>query len=231
MIGIIGALEAETADLVSSMEISDRQLVSGIEFFSGTIGGNKVVLAKSGVGKVFAALTAEIMILKYNVDYLINTGIAGAIGDGFEIGDVILADYVLQHDIDTTALGDPPGFLSGINIVRIKCDDRLNRQIEESMRDLRIVYRKGIIASGDRFVSSDEEKSRLKNLFSANACEMEGGAIGQTAYINKVPFTVLRVISDGGDFNAKLDYTKFFQQAAASSAGIIRHFLSSSEKD
>ena len=165
------------------------------------------------------------MILGFSPDVIINTGVAGTLTDELSIGDVAIADKVVQHDIDTTALGDEPGLISGLNIVYIPTDDNITGILSESVKELGLNCKTGTIATGDCFINDNEKKKSIIDKFSAIACEMEGGAIAQTCYINNVPFSILRAISDGGDENSHLDYSAFLKKAAETSIEVIKKFI------
>lgn len=223
--GIIGAMEVEIQTLRAAMTVDETRTVSGMTFYLGTLDGVSVVLAQSGVGKVFAAVAAEIMVTVFGADALVNTGVGGGIAEGLEIGEVVAATHLVQHDMDTTPIGDPPGLLSGINIVNLPCDEELRSRLENAMDALAIPHREGVIASGDQFISSTAQKERIRHLFGASVCEMEGAAIGQVAYINQIPCAVLRAVSDNGDDSARVDFPTFARASAEKSAQVIRKFL------
>ena len=222
LIGIIGAMQVETEGLVAEMTEKKVETVSGVKFTSGKLCGRDVVVATCGVGKVFAAICAEAMILKFGVTALLNTGVAGGLLPELEIGDVALADKVVQHDMNTTALGDPQGLLSGINIVEISTSNKLLKPLCEATAELEYNGAVGTIASGDLFVAKQSTKDYITKTFDAIACEMEGAAIGHVAYVNEVPFAVLRVISDGGD---GMEFTEFVKIAAERSVKLTKKFL------
>ena len=222
IIGIIGAMKVETEGLIAEMTDIQSETVSGVTFTTGTLCGKRVVVATSGVGKVFAALAAEAMILRFGVTALLNTGVAGGLLPELEVGDVVLADHVVQHDMNTTALGDARGLLSGINVVKIAADERLLKALCEATAELDYNGVVGTVASGDLFVTKQKTKDSLATEFDAVACEMEGAAIGHVAFVNSVPFAVLRAISDGGD---GMEFTKFVTLAAETSVAITKKFL------
>lgn len=222
IIGIIGAMQVEIEGLKTAMTDISEEVVSGVTFTKGKLEGRDVVCAVSGVGKVFAAIAAEAMILRYGVCALLNTGVAGGLLEELEVGDVALADKVVQHDMNTTALGDARGLLSGINIVEIPVDTALLKALCEATADLGYDGAVGTIASGDLFVEKKSTKDSIVANFGAIACEMEGAAIGHVAYVNNVPFAVLRVISDGGD---GMEFSKFVTIAAERSVALTRAFL------
>ena len=216
-IGIIGAMQPEVEAIIATLEGRESETVSGITFYTGTIGGKSVSVAKCGIGKVFAALCAEIMILKYNPDLLVNTGVGGAIGGDLRCGDVVIADRLCQHDMDTSAIGDPKGLVSGINMIYFDADLRAREILMEQGSALGLAVKSGTVATGDKFIASSEDKHRIASDFSASVCEMEGCAIAQTAFVNGTPFAVVRAISDSADGEATMDYPTFLGIAAANS--------------
>lgn len=216
-IGIIGAMQPEVEAIIATLEGRESETVSVITFYTGTIGGKRVAVAKCGIGKVFAALCAEIMILKYNPDLIVNTGVGGAIGGDLRCGDVVIADRLCQHDMDTSAIGDPKGLVSGINMIYFDADLRAREILLEQGSALGLAVKSGTVATGDKFIASSEDKHRIASDFSASVCEMEGCAIAQTAFVNGTPFAVVRAISDSADGEATMDYPTFLGIAAANS--------------
>ena len=225
MIGIIGAMGIEIRALADLLENKKTENISGIEYMSGKIFGKDVVLAVCGIGKVFAAICAQTMILKYNPDVIINTGVAGTLTDKLSIGDIAIADNVVQHDMDTSPLGDPVGLLSGINIVKIPTDSDTVTKIKICVNEIGINSQIGTIASGDQFLASVDVKKRIVDNFSAIAGEMEGGSIGHVCYVNKKPFCVLRAISDCADGSGAENYMEFLGQAAENATMIMARFI------
>ncbi len=219
-IGIIGALESEVQGIIESLENKKFETVSGITFYTGEIFEKRVAVARCGVGKVFAAICAEAMIIKYSPSLIVNTGVGGALAHGLQSADMVIADKLCQHDMDTSFLGDPLGLISGINVIYFETDKRAVKILQESCENLYLRCFVGTVASGDKFVASIEQKKEIVRNFSAIACEMEGAAIAQTAYVNKVPFVVIRAISDSADGNASMDYNTFMPIAAKSSAAL-----------
>ncbi len=226
MIGIIGAMGIEVKTLADLLENKKSETVSGVEYLSGTIFGRDVVLAVCGIGKVFAAICAQTMILKYNPEIIINTGVAGTLSNELSIGDIAISDFVVQHDMDTSPLGDPVGLLSGINIVKIPADDATCKKIEAAVKKTGTNYKIGTIASGDQFLASNDVKSRIVSNFGAIAGEMEGGSIGHVCYVNKVPFCVLRAISDCADGSGAENYMEFLETAAENAVSVMKNFIS-----
>lgn len=216
-VGIIGAMEPEVEALIASIDTPSTKTVSGITFYTGKIGEKTVAIAKCGIGKVFAAVCAQTMIMKYAPTLLINTGVGGALASGISTGDIVIASDLCQHDMDTSAIGDPKGLVSGINVIYFEADKRAGELLLESAKALGLNARLGRIASGDKFIASKEDKDRIIADFGADACEMEGCAIAQVAFINKTPFAVVRAISDSADGEATMDYPTFLPIAAANS--------------
>ena len=226
MIGIIGAMDIEVESIKSLLTSKTTHTVSGINFVSGKFNEKDVVVAKCGVGKVFASLCAEAMILKFNPEMIINVGVAGCLDKNLKIGDIVIADSVVQHDMDTSPLGDPVGMLSDINIIKIPADYSIYSLLGKCVSDLGLTHTTGTIASGDQFVASSEKKQFIIDTFGAKSCEMEGGAIGHVAYVNNIPFGVLRAMSDGADDGANMDFPTFAKMAAENSTKVISKFLS-----
>lgn len=225
MIGIIGAMGVEINALANLLENKHSETISGVEYLSGTIYKKDVVLAVCGIGKVFAAICAQTMILKYNPDVIINTGVAGTLTDELSIGDIAIADSVVQHDMDTSPLGDPVGLLSGINIVKIPTDEKIYKKIESCVKSTSTNYKLGTIASGDQFLASSEVKNKIVKNFGAIAGEMEGGSIGHVCYVNQKPFCVLRAISDCADGTGAENYMEFLDKAAENAVDVMKSFI------
>jgi len=222
-IGIIGAMQMEVDALQAAMTNPVHETVSGITFVSGTIHGHEVVAAVCGIGKVFAALCAQTMILKYNPDAIINIGVAGSVSKGLKVLDIAVADQVCQHDMDTSPLGDPVGLISGINQIYFPADTALVQILSASAEKLGIHCIRGTVASGDQFIHTQEKKDWIRDTFGAVAAEMEGGSIGHVCTVNRVPFAVLRAISDGD--GGTMDYNEFAPKAAMQSIDVIMEAL------
>ena len=227
-IGIIGAMEVEVAEIKELMNNVVEEIISGVTYYQGTIYNKDVIVAKSGVGKVHAAVCAQTMILKYSPDVIINTGVAGSLNSNLNIGDLVISDNVIQHDFNTSALGDPLGLISGINLVRIPSTPHIAEKIKnaaETIEDTNVFV--GDIASGDQFICSPTHKNFIINNFGALCAEMEGAAIGHVCYLNNVDFCIVRAISDKADGSAHMDFPTFVQIAAKKSTILINNFLKS----
>ncbi len=219
-IGIIGALEDEVREIISRLYNKTTEKVGSIEFNLGELFGKRIVIARCGVGKVFAAICAEAMIIKYSPSLIVNSGVGGALDKSLRPCDIVFADKLVQHDMDTSPLGDPVGLISGVNRVWFETDRRAREVLIEAASELGVNYLVGAIATGDKFISSKEDKDRITSLFGASACEMEGGAIAHTAFVNGTPFMVVRAISDSADGDACMDYPTFLPIATKISTAL-----------
>ena len=224
-IGLIGAMAAEIEALLAAMEEKTQEQIGSFVFYLGKISGVDCVLVQCGIGKVAAAVCTQTLLLKFCPDAVVNLGVAGGIGKEVRIGDLVLSEAVVEHDMNTTALGDPPGYLSGLDLVYIKSDPRLLSVFAETAELLGIRVHRGVIATGDLFVSSAKQAQKLAERFSAKACEMEGGSVGHACRLMNVPFLVLRSISDNADDLAKVDYPQFVTESAKRYGALIRSAL------
>mgnify|MGYP000882723632 FL=1 len=225
--GIIGAMDIEVSELIESMENIKKETISSITYYEGTLQGKNVVVAKCGVGKVHAAVCAQTMILKYKPSIIINTGVAGSLNSELDIGDLVISDSVVQHDFDTSGIGDPVGLISGVNLINIPCSGSLVQQIEKSAKTIEgtnVIV--GTIASGDQFICSQDKRNYIVKHFNALCAEMEGASIGHVCYLNNVDFCIVRAISDKADGSAHMDFPAFVQIAAKKSIRLINTFLS-----
>ncbi len=225
-IGIIGALDEEVSALISLLEDHIEERVGSIRFHLGRLSEKSVAIAKCGVGKVFAAICTEAMIIKYSPRLIINTGVGGALASGLNSADVVIGSALCQHDMDTSPLGDPVGLVSGINKIYFESDEQAVSIASSLCKKGGYNFLVGRIASGDRFVASIEEKNRITSIFSAYACEMEGAAIAHTAFVNDTPFIVIRTISDSADGEASMSYLELLPIAAERGAAITLGLVS-----
>lgn len=225
LIGIIGAMKVEIDEVKARIENPVTETFSGIEFVSGTIDGAQVVAAKCGVGKVFAGICTQTMILKYAPDIIVNIGVGGSLSKGLNIGDIAVASHLCQHDMDTSAVGDPIGLVSGVNMVYFPCNEEISECFEKCAASLGLHTETGIIASGDVFVSTEDKKHFITENFHALACEMEGAAIAQVCYVNKTRFGVIRAISDNGDESCGRDYADALERASCAAVKLLFEFL------
>ena len=224
-VGVIGAMKPETDALKAALTDPVTETISGVDFVSGRVGNVKLIVAQCGIGKVFAALCAQTMILRYQPDFILNIGVGGSLSEQLNIADVGIARAVVQHDMDTSGLGDPPGMVSGINIIEFPSDETLVEGLAAAAKALGVHTQTGVIASGDLFVRDSETKRRIVDRFSAIVCEMEGGAIAHVCYVNHMPFCVLRAVSDNGDEHAERAYANALQMASDVALNVTMAYL------
>ena len=226
-IGIIGAMEVEVAILKEKME--DVRIIkkASMDFYEGILAGKKVVVVRSGIGKVNAGICAQILADVFSVDAIINTGIAGSLNKNINIGDIVLSTDVVQHDMDATGFGYRKGQIPQMPVFFFNADDNFRRLAAEVCKEVNpdIQVFEGRIASGDQFVCDQDVKNRIVSEFSAYATEMEGAAIGQAAYLNEIPFLVVRAISDKADGSAQMDYSEFEKAAVDHSVRLTLNML------
>ena len=226
-IGIIGAMEVEVAILKEKME--DVRIIkkASMDFYEGILAGKKVVVVRSGIGKVNAGICAQILADVFSVDAIINTGIAGSLNKNINIGDIVLSTDVVQHDMDATGFGYRKGQIPQMPVFFFNADDNLRRLAAEVCKEVNPDFQvfEGRIASGDQFVCDQDVKNRIVSEFSAYATEMEGAAIGQAAYFNEIPFLVVRAISDKADGSAQMDYSEFEKAAVDHSVRLTLNML------
>lgn len=227
MIGIIGALDIELERLIGAMQEPVHREISGVPFTCGRLLGTDVVIARAGVGKVNAAVCAQTMALIYEPELIINSGVSGALSPDLRVGDVVIGTDVVQHDVDTTAMGDEPGFVSTVDRLSFPLDNFASTAIAAAAEELGIRAVRGRIASGDQFVASTERKEEIVRLFSAVTCEMEAGAIAHVCFLNRVSCAVIRCISDGGNEEAPMSYEEFLPLAAKNSSELTLAYLKS----
>ena len=225
IVGIIGAMSDEVSNIIALLESHNEEVYSGITFHTGKLYGKDVVVAKCGIGKVFAAVCAQIMILKYQPSLLVNTGVGGALLSGLNPTDIVFADRLCQHDMDTSAIGDPVGLVSGINKIYFDADKRAVDILSNYASSHNVNFKVGTIASGDKFIATKADKVRISDTFGAIACEMEGASVAQVAYINNTPFAVVRAISDSADGDASMDYPTFLPIAVRTSTELTLNLV------
>lgn len=226
MVGLIGAMAVEMESLMAQVE-NPRQTKIGMDVFvSGRLFGQEAVLAVCGPGKVNAALCAQSMILHYHPAWMLNLGVAGAGDSDVSIGDLVIATAAVQHDCDTSPIGDPVGLVSKLNLIELPCDEALCQQLAEAasiLKDAKV--HQGIIATGDQFISSGEVRSKIHERFKAKAVEMEGAAVAHACYMHGVPCGVLRSISDKANGQSEMDYPTFVKMAASHSTQVVEQLL------
>lgn len=229
MLGIIGAMDVEVDAVKALVKNKTSAKIAGVDFVCGFIEGVTVCVCKCSPGKVNAAICTQAMIDNFDIDEVINIGVGSSLSRDVVIKNVVIATDVCQYDIDITALGEPRGFINGINTIKIKTDSALSEKLARTAINSGEKIHRGTVASGDTFISDGELKKMLATQFGAICGEMEGGAIGHTCFANSVPFAVVRSISDGGDENAQLDYPTFKKIAAEKSTAIIVEYIKSQQ--
>ncbi|GAA0115904.1 5'-methylthioadenosine/adenosylhomocysteine nucleosidase [Clostridium senegalense] len=228
VIGIIGAMDEEVKGLIDEMDIESKKVKAMMEFNKGTLYGKNVVIVRCGIGKVNAAICTQILCDDYYVDKVINVGIAGGIGMEIYPGDIVIGSDLVQHDMDTSAFGDRIGQIPRLDVFDFKCDEKLVKLCKEACNQLKNHKSfVGRIVSGDQFIGNVEKIKWLNSEFNALACEMEGASIAHAAYLNHVPFVVIRSISDNANNGAHIDYEKFKDIAVENSNNILRYMLKS----
>lgn len=225
--GIIGAMELEVEQLKSKMTVSNIVKKAGMEFYEGTLNGASVVVVRSGIGKVNAALCVQILVDLFEVTHIINTGVAGSLNAALDIGDILISKDAIHHDMDTTIFGYQLGEIPQMGTREFQADERLMSLAKSSCEKVNegIHAIVGRVVSGDQFISSKEVKERLIVNFQGDCAEMEGASIAHGAYLNKVPFVIIRAISDKADDSAEMDYPSFERAAAAHSAKLVEDMV------
>ena len=222
-LGIIGAMEEEVETLLGLMEEKRESQKAGSRFYDGVLEGLPVTVVQCGVGKVNAALCAQILCDCFGVTHLVNTGIAGSLCADLDIGDLVVSQDAMYHDVDAVAFGYPVGKVPGMDVTAFPADDTLIGYAFAAAEAVNPGHTKiGTVASGDQFVASREVKERIIEITKALCTEMEGAAIAQTAYRNQLPFVILRAISDKADDSTTMDYPSFERLAAHRCAAVTQ---------
>ena len=215
MLGIIGAMDQEVSILKEKMEVKKIDKRDSMEFYVGILNGKEVVIVKCGVGKVNAAVCTQILADCYQVEAVINTGVAGSLRAEINIGDIVISTDALQHDMDATGFGYEPAEVPLMGKKTFEADASLRSLIAETCREVNpeIGVFEGRVVSGDQFISDGDVKDRLVRMFAPYCTEMEGAAIAQAAWLNQIPFVIIRAISDKADGSAHMDYSEFEAKA------------------
>ena len=226
-IGIIGAMEVEVARLKADMEIQREVKKAGMEFCEGILMGQKAVVVRSGIGKVNAAVCTQILVDEFQADAVINTGIAGSLNADINIGDIVISTDVLHHDMDAVNFGYEPGQIQQKDVFSFVADEALASKAEAVCNKVNpeIKVFRGRVVSGDQFIADKATKNRITELFHGFCTEMEGAAIAQAAWLNKIPFVIIRAISDKADDSAEMDYPTFERQAIIHSVRLTEEMV------
>ena len=226
-IGIIGAMDIEVDVLKEQMADVTRVNKASMEFYQGKLNGKDVVVVRSGIGKVNAAVCTQILADVFEVEAVINTGIAGSLRNEINIGDIVVSTDALQHDMDAVEFGYPKGQIPGMKVFSFVANAALRetavRVCQKVNPDIQVF--EGRVVSGDQFVAGAEKKNEIIKEFAGYCTEMEGAAIAQTAYLNGIPFVVVRAISDKADNSATMDSMTFERQAAQHCVNLVGEML------
>ncbi len=231
MLGIIGAMEEEVSRLTSAMEEVRIVRRASMEFYEGKLSGRDAVVVRSGIGKVNAGICAQILADLFRVDRIINTGIAGSLNSAIDIGDIVLSTDALQHDVDAGAFGYAPGVIPRMEASVFQADPLMLELAERACRKVNpeIHVFTGRVVSGDQFIADSKKKDFLINQFTPLCTEMEGAAIAQAAYLNGIPFLIIRAISDKADNSAQVDYPVFEAAAIEHSVRLVTELAAAFE--
>ena len=226
-IGIIGAMELEVEALKEQMDVKNIVEKASMKFYEGTLRGKGVVIVQCGIGKVNAGICVQILADLFQVDAVINTGVAGSLRAEINIGDIVVSTDACEHDMDVTALGYKQGIIPQMKESFFKADRQLVEAAIEVCREVNpdINVYEGRVLSGDQFISGEEIKNKLIDLFDGSCTEMEGAAIAHAAFLNEIPYVVIRAISDKADGSAHMDYPEFERAAAAHSAKLVENLV------
>lgn len=229
MVGIIGAMEEEVVLLQGKLADKQIKVIKNLEICTGLLNQKEVAVVKCGIGKVNAALCTQILIDNFDIEAIINTGVAGGLNPNLRIGDIVISKKAVQHDFDTSVFGDAVGYISrmGMKDCYFYADEKLIKSAmlaAEEIEDIKYVV--GTVASGDQFIAAKEAKDKIKRNFDADCAEMEGAAIAHACYVNNVPFVIIRAISDNADESADMSFEEFTHLAARNSAVMIDKMLS-----
>lgn len=226
-IGIIGAMEMEVETLKAQMEVSSTTVKANMTFVEGKLGAADVVVVQCGIGKINAAVCVQILVDVFAVTHVINTGIAGSLNAKLDIGDILISRDVIHHDVDVTIFGYALGEVPQLGTREFVADEQMvalaKATCEEVNPDLHAIV--GRVVSGDQFISSKEVKERLIANFQGDCAEMEGASIAHACFLNKVPFVIIRAISDKADDSADMDYPTFERKAAHDCAKLTKEFV------
>ena len=226
--GIIGAMDEEVDSLKAALTEDNVRTIAGTEFHDGKLDGQDVVVVRCSVGKVNAAVCAQILIDLFDVDRIINTGVAGSLDAQIDIGDIVVSTDAVQHDLDATALGYARGEIPYSDMSVFTADEEMRKSAVEAVKEVEpdIHVFEGRVCSGDQFIASREKKEDIISEFGGMCCEMEGASIAQVCCLNEIPFVIIRAISDKADDSEEMSYVEFEQAAAERCAAITRYMLS-----
>ena len=220
-------MELEVEALKEQMDVKNIVEKASMKFYEGTLRGKDVVIVQCGIGKVNAGICVQILADLFQVDAVINTGVAGSLRAEINIGDIVISTDAVHHDMDVSALGDPVGQVPRMDVFAFPADKELAEKAMQANKKANPEIRTfmGRVASGDQFISKKEVKDRIVENFQAKCTEMEGAAIAHGAYLNHIPYVIIRAISDKADGTAQVDYPTFEKQAITHSVNLMRELL------
>ncbi|MBT8343742.1 MAG: 5'-methylthioadenosine/adenosylhomocysteine nucleosidase [Sulfurovum sp.] len=216
----MGAMPEEIEPIIDKLDNVETMVYGANKYYEGSYHGQEVVVAYSKIGKVFATLTATILLEKFGCNTLLFSGVAGAINDELQIGDLIIARSLCQHDLDITAFGHPFGYVPEGEVC-ITTDVTLRNVAKDVAKQKNLTLKEGVIATGDQFVADEERKNWIGSTFDADALEMEGASVAVVCNALNVPFFILRAISDSADMDASFNFDEFLESSAKISADFI----------
>jgi len=227
MIGIIGAMDEEVISLKRKMDVREEREIAGMTFFIGTVAEKEVAVVRCGIGKVNAAVCTQVLADIFNVEYVINTGVAGGLYPELNIGDIVVSSDTVEHDMDASAVGNPRGEIPRMHKTYFEADEKLIEAAKRAAENLKGEHKVfvGRIASGDQFICSMKVKEDIYSTFTAYCAEMEGAAIAHTCFLNKIPFVVIRAISDKADQSADVNFEEFVDVAAKNASRMIEGII------
>ncbi len=226
-IGIIGAMDEEVNPLKDALEGVKTNKIAGMEFYEGKLSGKDVVVVKCGMGKVNAGICAHTLINDYGCKGVINTGVAGSLDNQLNIGDIVVSTDAVQHDFNVEAIGFAKGEIPYTGLYAFPADEQVRKLAVEASKaavpDAQVY--EGRVCSGDQFISTNEQKDKIRADFGGMCAEMEGAAIAQACYLNNTPFVVIRAISDKSDASQAVEFETFKKEAANDCTKIIRYMV------
>ena len=223
MLGIIGAMDEEILEIKNALTDVSVETVTGMDFYRGKVNGKEVVVVRSGIGKVNAAVCSQVLVDRFGVEAIVNTGIAGSLRAEINIGDIVLSTDSVQHDMDATGFGYPAGQIPRMDTFAFPADEKLLNLAKECCARVNpdIQTFTGRVVSGDQFISDKGKKQWLTETFDGSCTEMEGAAIAQVCYLNHIGCLIIRAISDKADDSANMDYQEFEAKAIRHSVKLL----------
>ncbi len=227
MLGIIGAMDIEVDNLKNMMNQPQIKTIAGMDFYEGQIHDKDIVVVKCGIGKVNAAICTQILADVFHVDAVINTGVAGSLNKNIDICDIVISTVAQEHDMDVSALGYKKGIIPDMETSEFAADRELIDFAKKSALSagLSVKVFEGKIVSGDQFIGTHDLKTVLRENFGGDCAEMEGASIAHAAYLNNIPFLIIRAISDKADGGAEMDYPTFEKKAAKNSIKLLNEMI------